>query len=54
MPAPKLLGPLLALALLGGVGYGIYYSAKTKQATDGDAIASNDAIQVKVLTGSEK
>ncbi len=54
MPAPKLLGPLLALALLGSVGYGIYYSAKAKQATDGGAIGSNDAIQVKVLTGSEK
>lgn len=53
MPARKVLGPLLALALLGGVGFAIYHSAKNKQAADATP-AANDAIQVKVLTGSEK
>jgi hypothetical protein len=54
MDVRRVVGPLLAVALLAGVGGAIWYSAQDKQVTAQIQARAQAQVTVKVLTGSEK
>src|SRR6516162_9052506 len=50
----KAIGPVLAAALLVGVGLALNYSVRQKRLTDAASHQASAHVIVKVLTGSEK
>ena len=54
MSATRILGPLLALLLLLGIGYGIFVSAGRKAREAGERLAASAVVEVRGMIGSEK
>jgi hypothetical protein len=50
----KLIGPVLALLLVGGVGFGVYLSAERKAESDRVRVEAAQVLTLRGLVGSEK